>query len=55
MHKLHVHSRIPGDGEGLDKGRIEPLIGDAVAVEDDRVAVFQEEFLSRRKREKREE
>src|SRR5579872_6259392 len=55
MYKLHVHPRISRDGKGLDKRRVEPLIRDAVAVKNDRVAVFQEEFLGGRKGDKRQQ
>ena len=43
MDEGDVHRREPRHDVGLDEGRVEPLIGDAVAVEDDPVAILDRE------------
>ena len=43
MDKGDVHRREPRHDIGLDERRVEPLIGDAVAVEDNPVAILDRE------------
>ena len=53
MKKVQLHFRKPRDGVGLDERSVKALVGDAVAVKDHAVAVFEIERVVLAKRRKR--